>query len=494
MVAALTSSKQHSAVSALRGGHLGHRVSDDFTYMTAIELLRLIRTKQASPVEIAESTLRRIEASQPVLNAFVTITPELAIDAARAAEKAVMSGQDDGLLTGLPLSIKDLTAVKGVRFTSGSRTLADFIAPVDSPASERVKAHGAAIVGKTTTTEFGCKGSSDSPLTGETHNPWNLAKTTGGSSAGAGASVAAGLTPFALGTDGGGSIRIPSSFCGLFGIKAQFGRVPVFPTAATPTLAHVGPIARSTQDAALLFTAIAGYDARDPFSVASSVPDVLGASQAAVTGLRIAYSPTLGYARPDGDVIQVVETAVRSFEELGCTIELVDQVFDKDPVELWTAEFYAGVGTRLRSFVETQRDLLDPAVAEVLDAALGQDMRGYYEKVFERYAFREKLRTFFERYDLLISPVLPVSSLDVGKNIPDHLTDRNLVSWVYYTYPFNLTGQPAATICAGLATNGMPVGLQIVGRALGEYDVVRAAAGYERTKPKGYNIKPSVKH
>jgi aspartyl-tRNA(Asn)/glutamyl-tRNA(Gln) amidotransferase subunit A len=469
-------------------------MSVEFDRMSAMELRRRIVRKEASPVEITQRALKTAEDTQKTLNAFFILMPEAALTAARAAEDAVMRGQPLGLLHGIPFSAKDLMAVAGVTYASGSRTMADNVAAVDAPAVERAKAAGAILIGKTTTSEFGCKPVGDSPLTGITRNPWNLAKTPGGSSAGAAASVAAGITPFALGTDGGGSIRIPACLTGLAGIKGHFGRVPVWPTSATPTLAHVGPIARSTQDAALLLTAIVGYDARDPFSVASAVPDLLGASQAAVTGLRIAYSPTLGYARPDADVIQVVEAAVRSFEELGCTIELVDQVFDKDPAELWTAEFYAGVGTRLRSFVETKRDLLDPAVAEVLEAALGQDMRGYYEKVFERYAFREKLRTFFERFDLLISPVLPVSSLDVGKNIPDHLTDRNLVSWVYYTYPFNLTGQPAATICAGLATNGMPVGLQIVGRALGEYDIVRAAAAYERTKPKGYNAKPSVKH
>jgi aspartyl-tRNA(Asn)/glutamyl-tRNA(Gln) amidotransferase subunit A len=198
---------------------------------------------------------------------------------------------------------------------------------------------------------------------------------------------------------------------------------------------------------------------------------------------------TLGYARPDRDVAAIVATAARAFEDLGCAVDQVDNVFERDPADLWTAEFYAGVGTRLRSFVETHRDLLDPAVAEVLDAALSQDMRSYYEKVFERYAFRDKVRAFFETYDLLLSPVLPITSLDTGKNIPDHLQDRNLVSWVYYTYPFNLTGQPAATVCAGIAGDGMPVGLQIVGRALGEYDLVRAAAAFERTKPTGYNLR-----
>jgi aspartyl-tRNA(Asn)/glutamyl-tRNA(Gln) amidotransferase subunit A len=158
-------------------------------------------------------------------------------------------------------------------------------------------------------------------------------------------------------------------------------------------------------------------------------------------------------------------------------------VFENDPVEIWNAEFYASIGTRLAAIIEKQRDLLDPAVAATLDGALEQDLRSYYTKVFERFALRERMRLFFERYDLLLSPTLPVASLDVGRNVPAHLGDRNLVSWVYYTYPFNLTGQPAATVCAGLAADGMPVGLQLVGRALGEYDVVRAAAAFEATQP-----------
>src|SRR5712692_266981 len=377
-------------------------MADDFAYMTALELRRLIRTKQASPVAIVASALERVEASQPVLNPFVTVTADLAMEAARQAEKAVMAGEGGGLLTGLPLSIKDLTAVKGVRFTSGSRTLADFIAPIDSPASERVKAHGAAIVGKTTTTEFGCKASSDSPLNGITRNPWNPDKTAGGSSAGAGASVAAGVTPFALGTDGGGSIRIPSSFCGLFGIKAQFGRVPVFPAAATPTLAHVGPMARTVRDAALLLTAISGFDARDPASVAADVPDYLGACERSPKGMRIAWRPTLGYARPTPEVLELAGRAAHVFGELGCTVELVEKVFD-DPIELWMAEVYAGVGTRLKKPLAEHRDIIDPAVVGVLENALDQTIDAYYGRVFARYELREKVRQFFERFDLLLT-------------------------------------------------------------------------------------------
>lgn len=455
--------------------------TDKLSFVPATELLRLIRSKAVSPVEVAERALREADATQSTLNAFVTLTPEIAMDAARRAERAVMAG-DRGLLTGLPLSVKDLTAVKDVRFTSGSRTLANFVASVDSPAVERVKAHGAIIIGKTTTTEFGCKGSSDSPLSGQTRNPWNLSKTTGGSSAGAGASVAAGITPFALGTDGGGSIRIPSSLCGLFGIKAHFGRVPVFPVAATPTLAHVGPMARTVRDAALLLTAISGFDDRDPASVAADVPDYLAACDRAPKGLRIAWSPTLGYARPNPEVATLAERGVRTFEGLGCNVELVERVFD-DPIDLWMAEFYAGVGTRLKKTLIEQRELLDPAVASVLDNALNQTIDEYYGRVFARYEFREKVRRFFGRFDLLMTPTTPVAAFDVGRDVPPELDGANIVSWVAYTYPFNLCGLPAASIPCGFTTVGLPVGLHIVGKALGETTIFSAAAAFEVARP-----------
>jgi aspartyl-tRNA(Asn)/glutamyl-tRNA(Gln) amidotransferase subunit A len=252
-------------------------------------------------------------------------------------------------------------------------------------------------------------------------------------------------------------------------------------------------MARTIEDAALLFMACAGYDERDPYSVAGDVPDLVAACERDVRGLRVAYSPTLGYARCDAEVLRVVGEAAKRFEELGCTVDLVERAFERDPVDIWSAEFYAGVGTRLRPFLENNREMLDPAVADILDQALRQDLRDYYGKVFERYALRDSLRPLFERYDVLLSPVLPVTSLDVGIDVPAHLPDRNLVSWVYYTYPFNLTGQPAATVCAGIAADGMPVGLQIVGRPLGEADVIRAAAAYQRCQAVGYNVAPSAR-
>nr|WP_249792477.1 amidase family protein [Bradyrhizobium sp. BRP22] len=239
----------------------------------------------------------------------------------------------------------------------------------------------------------------------------------------------------------------------------------------------------------MLFSVVAGFDRRDPFSVAGPVPDVIAALAQPVAGMRVVYSPTLGYARPNAEVLKLTDRAAETLGTLGCQVDLVEKVFDADPADLWTAEFYAGVGIRLRSFMEDQRELLDAAVADVLEPALIQDMRDYYAKVFSRYALRDTVRGFFERYDVLISPVLPVTSLEVSKNIPDELPDRNLVSWVYFTYPFNLSGQPAASVCAGVAADGMPVGLQIVGRSHSEHDVVRLAAAFERTQIPGYNVR-----
>jgi aspartyl-tRNA(Asn)/glutamyl-tRNA(Gln) amidotransferase subunit A len=428
----------------------------EFDYMSASEMRLRVARKDISPVALTQRALARADEVQPKLNAFFELMPE---DAMAAAEDAVMQGDGLGALHGIPLSVKDLIAVGGVRFALGSKTMAENVAAEDAPAVERARAAGGIVIGKTTTSEFGCKPVGDSPLTGITRNPWDTDKTPGGSSAGAAASVAAGVTPFALGTDGGGSVRIPSSFTGLAGIKGSFARVPVWPTSATPTLAHVGPLARSVRDAALLFSAIAGYDARDPFSIAGPVPDVLGACDKSVEGLRVAWSPTLGYARPNADVVAVVEAAVRKFEDAGAIVEQVDDVFEADPADLWTAEFYA----------------------------LDQNMQDYYTKVFSRYALRDRMTELFTRYDVLLSPVLPVSSLEVGKNIPDTHADRNLVSWVYYTYPFNLTGQPAGAVCAGLSPDCMPVGLQAVGRYLDEATVVRAMAFVERMQPPGYN-------
>jgi Asp-tRNA(Asn)/Glu-tRNA(Gln) amidotransferase A subunit family amidase len=454
-----------------------------FAYHTALDLTRRIAAKEISPVELVEDVIERQTALEPEINAFVTCTPDIARAAAKQAEESVMAGDALGLLHGLPLSVKDLISMEGVPWTFGSKPFAGNMGTVDAPAVARARAAGACIIGKSTTSEFGCKGTGDSPLTGVTRNPWNLAKTPGGSSAGAGASVAAGLTPFALGTDGGGSIRIPSSLCGLFGIKAQFSRVPLFPIPATPTLAHVGPLARTVRDAALLLTAISGHDARDPFAVAGPVPDYLGACGQSIEGMRIAWSPTFGYAHSDPEILEITQRAAQSFEQLGCHVQLVEAPFGDEPLDIWMAEFYGGVGTKLKGVLTESPEQLDPAVVDLLSGALDHSIEDYFIKVFERYAFRETVREFFESYDLLLSPVLPVAAFDTSLNVPPGWEDRNPVSWVYYTYPFNTTGQPAASIPAGFTESGLPVGLQMVGRINSEIDIFRAAAAFEAAYP-----------
>ena len=458
-------------------------MASDLLYRSAVELRDLVLAKEVSPVELLEHSLARLEEVEPKLNSFVTVTEDVARAAAQAAEKAVTDGDPPSLLHGLPISVKDLIAMEGVRCTFGSKSAADNVAALDAPAVERVRRAGAVIVGKTTTSEFGCKAVGDSPLTGITRNPWNLSKTPGGSSAGAAASVAAGVTPFALGTDGGGSVRIPGSLTGLFAIKPQFARVPVFPESAAPTLSHVGPMARTVRDAALLLTAIAGFDRRDPFAVAAPVPDFLAACDRPVEGMRIAWSPTLGYADPMREVVELCEQAVATFEDLGCEVELVDGVMERDPVDMWMSEFYASIGTRLNPVLSAQPELLDPAVAEVLGSALDQKIEEYWTQVFNRYRFREDMRRFMERYDLLVSPVLPVPAVDVGLNVPPRMPDANVVSWVRYTYPFNLTGQPGATLPVGFTGDGLPVGLQLVAKSLREEDIFRLSAAFEAARP-----------
>jgi Asp-tRNA(Asn)/Glu-tRNA(Gln) amidotransferase A subunit family amidase len=458
-------------------------VADHSAYVSAREIRDRIVRGEVSATEVMAETFSRMEALEPTLNAFVTPMPEKAMEEAREADRLLAEGSEPGALHGVPISVKDLINVGGVRTTFGSLTMADNAVAEDAPSVERVRAAGACIIGKTTTTEFGCKGGGgDSPLSGVTRNAWDPSKTTGGSSAGAATSVAAGVTPFALGTDGGGSIRIPASLCGVFGIKAQYGRVPVFPTSATPTLAHVGPVSRTVRDAALLLGVISGFDARDPASVSGPVPDYLAACEAPVSGMRVAWSPTLGYARPTPEVLEITEEAVRAVEDPGCSVDLVEEVME-DPVELWSAEFYAGAGTRLKDALRNSRELLDPAVAEILDGALQGTVADYYEKVFARYALREEVRRFFERYDLLVTPTLPVPAFGAGVNVPPELPDRNVVSWVYYTYPFNLTGNPAASLPCGFTADGLPVGLQVVAGTNREADVLRLCAAFESARP-----------
>lgn len=458
--------------------------SSELRYKTLEEMIKMLSQGEISPSELAEATVTNIRHLDPVYNFFSDFNEQKLLENARQlTERKVASNGSGGVLSGIPISIKDLISTDCHPTRFGSRVTENNGPAVDAPSVRRIKSSGGLILGKTTTSEFGCKAVGDSPLSGVTRNPWNLDKTPGGSSCGAAALVAAGVSPVAIGTDGGGSIRIPAALSGLFGIKGQFGRVPIFPVSATPTLAHVGPMSHTVMDSAIMMTVIAGHDPRDPFSVQGPVPDYIGACKKTFRPLRVAWSPTLGYAEPSSEVVELCQKAVLNLEQMGCVVEQIDDVMPVDPIDMWVAEFYAGVGTRLKDALESRKELLDPAVADVLELAVSQSMGDYYKSVFARYEFREKMRQFFDSYDVLITPTVPTEAFDVGLNTPPELSHRSIVSWVYYTYPFNLTGQPAVSIPVGLTKNGLPVGMQVVSNLNDEATLFNLASNYEKAHP-----------
>lgn len=456
-------------------------------YMTLTDMTRSLRAGAISPTQVATATLDLIERFDPVLNCFAHFDPEDVLRQAADVEARMAAGEDVGPLAGAPVPIKDLIAVKGMPLRFGSKVTSPEPVGGDAPSVARIRAAGGVILGKSTTSEFGCKAVGDSPLTGITRNPWDLESTPGGSSAGAAALVASGISPVSIGTDGGGSIRIPAALSGLYGIKAQFGRVPVYPTSATPTLAHVGPLARTVEDAAFMLSIIAGEFTRDPSSMLGPTPDFLGEMNKAPAPLRIAWAPTLGYAEPLPEVIAACSEAVETLSALGHHVTQVDELFGGDPAALWMAEFYAGVGTKLIDPLTNRRAELDEWVADILDEAVGQQMRDYYSKVFDRYAFREQVESVFDQYDVILTPTVPTPSFPVGLPTPPTHTHRNIVSWVYYTYPFNLTGHPASSVPVGFSTDGLPIGLQAVTGIKQETRLLQLSRQLEQAKPWGGN-------
>jgi aspartyl-tRNA(Asn)/glutamyl-tRNA(Gln) amidotransferase subunit A len=455
----------------------------DLCYLPATDLAAAIRTKQLSPVEVMNTILARIEQLNPRLNAFCLVTADAARQAAQAAERAVMRGEALGPLHGVPVSIKDLVITQGVRTMRGSQLYEHDVPSEDAPVVERLKAAGAIILGKTTTPEFGFKGVTDSPVTGITRNPWHLERTPGGSSGGAGVAVATGMGPLAIGTDGGGSIRIPSSFCGIYGLKPHVGRVPVYPASATGDLSHAGPMTRTVRDAALMLNAIAGADDRDRFSLPTSHPDYLQAIEGDIHGLRVAWSPDLGFAVVDPQVKQLTTAAVAAFSELGCGVEEIDPAFD-DPGELFQHFFYVNIGAMLQDYPGYESQIDPQLLANITEvqAVSGQD---YARSILRRAAIFEKIRRVFATYDILLCPTVAVPPFEVGLEGPTQIAGRPVAcrEWIVMTPLFNLTGQPAATVPCGFTDEGLPIGLQIVGRRFDEAMVLRASAAFEAIRP-----------
>jgi aspartyl-tRNA(Asn)/glutamyl-tRNA(Gln) amidotransferase subunit A len=459
---------------------------DDLAFMPATTMAAAIRSRKLSPVEVTRAILERIEKLNPRLNAYLTVDGEGAMRAARRAEQAVVNGAQVGPLHGVPVSIKDLTCTRGLRTTFGSLLHREYVPDHDAGAVERLRAAGAIILGKTNTPEFGLMGSTENRLGEPCRNPWNPERTSGGSSGGAGSAVAAGLGPLALGTDGGGSVRIPSGFCGVFGLKPTFGRVPHHSDfGGWGTLSVTGPIARTVADAALMLDAMVGAHPEDPYSLPAPRRPFRQAMKGDLHGLRAAWSGDLGYGAVDPEVRRIAEAAARRFADFGCIVE-EEHPGIEDPLTTGVFVNLAATYTagELEGVSAEQETLLTEYAIAFRD--YGQRVTGLQvvQANRGRFVMWARLRDFFRRYDLLLTPTLSVPAFPIGQE-PRVINGRQVLpfGWSPFTPPFNLSGQPAASVPCGWSTDGLPVGLQIVGRPFEETTVLRAAAASEAAQP-----------
>lgn len=461
--------------------------------MDALTLAAHVRAKRLSAVEVTDAVLRRMNALEPHLHAFCTPTPEVARAAAQAVDARIAAGEDAGVLGGVPVGIKDLVATKDIRTAMGSVLYRDFVPDEDDIVVERLKAAGAVIIGKTNVSELGYSAVGHNPVFATTCNPWNTALTPGGSSAGSAASVAAGVSPFAIGSDGGGSVRIPAALCGLFGMKASMGRVPLYPgcrddrypgVSSWESLEHIGPISRTVADAALMLNVITGPDPRDRYSIPAADFDYIEATLGDIRGLRIGYSEDWGYAAVDSEVRRVVSEAVGVFErDLGCTVERVDTGWED-----FGETFYALIAAE--TDLSGMRRLVRGREHETGAVLLGLLSRPWTAEQFTdakngRKRLCNAMWRFMAKYDLLLTPTLATAAFPVGIDGPATIEGRPAGpgEWLRFTFQANMTGQPAASIPAGFTRDGLPVGLQITGRHLDDQTVLRAAGAFERARP-----------
>jgi len=463
--------------------------------MDAVTLAGHIRSKKLSPVEVIDAVLARMEKLEPILHAFCTPTPELARATAKKIEKDIMAGKPVGPLAGVPVGIKDLVCTKGIKTVSGSWAYADFVPDEDDVVVERLKDAGAVILGKTNVPEFGYSGVGHNPVFPTTRNPWNTDLTPGGSSAGSGAAVASGMGPFAIGSDGGGSVRIPSAHSGLYGMKASMGRVPLYPgvkderypgVSSWESLEHIGPMARTVADAALMLSIIAGPDDRDRHTLPKEEGfDWMKSLNGDLKGLKVAYTLDWGgYASVDKRVRKIVTDAVKVFErDLGCVVEEANPGWSNPYEAFWGMVARETDLRGMRAMEKKLGDKMTPHVRDFLKTEWTAEQ--FTDAMVQRKAVNNKMWRFMRKYDLLLTPTLAVPPFEVGIQGPTVIDGREVepFEWLHFTYPLNLTGQPAATAPAGWTDDGLPVGLQIIGRHLGDAMVLRASACFEAARP-----------
>jgi len=453
--------------------------------LTATELLEGYRAGRFTPTEVIEEVIAALQIADARCNVMAASMFDAARSEAEQATRAWRSGHVAGALTGVPVTVKDLIFVAGVPARGGAPVLQSFVPEVDSAVVTSLRNAGAVITCKTTTCESGYKLTADSPVSGITRNPWNPERTSGGSSGGAAAAVAAGCGPLAVGTDGVGSIRVPSSFCGVFGIKPTFGLVPRAPGFFPPSwasLAHTGPIARTVADAALLLEVIAGHDIRDAASLPVA-PRRFDTKSGSLKGLKVAFSSDFGYAAVAPDVRKAFNGAVDALKQLGAETVHDDVGIDPDVLERTARTIaYTEQAGAVMTRDAAQMSLSDPEYQEVIARGRGFSGAEYIDAMHRRTQLRNQFVKLFQRADVLVTPTVAVTAFAAGTLGTDRIDGRSVdrhLGWSPFTWPINLAGAPAATIPCGFDRDGLPIGLQIVGPWLEEGRIFRVAAALE---------------
>ena len=458
-----------------------------------------IRDGRLSPVALVEQCLQSINANNPTLHAFGDVYTEASLEQARTLEGQAERGQLQGPLHGVPFGIKDLFYTAGLRTTRGSLTSLDNVPTQDAPIIRRLKAAGAIILGKTATTEFGWTGASVSRVFGDGRTPWNPALGSGGSSSGSAIATAARMVPAALGSDGGGSVRIPSSFCGTFALKGSLGRIPTWPWSATEMLSHAGPITRTVRDSALLFDVLSGPDALDHQALPAPGESFLARCDQPLRPLRVAYCPTLFETPVDPAVAALVEAAVSKLAH-HLPIEIERLILDwQDPLVTFETLWVAGRGIAYGTSLQHRLDELDPGFAQLIESARRYDLGDYLTATQQRAVFANQVHALFDTYDLLLLPTLPILPFAAHLTGPQDQPESSVgnavawARWTPFTYPFNLSGNPAASLPCGWSEGDLPVGLQVVGRRHADADVLQFCAAVEAVMPWADRLPPMLR-
>ncbi|MBN34316.1 MAG: amidase [Rhodospirillaceae bacterium] len=451
----------------------------DLSKLSALDLVEGYRTKDFSPVEVTEAVLARLEEIDGNLNAFCYRDDDAVRSMASESEARWMKDEPQGPVDGVPTSVKDVLRIKGWPTRLGSKTVdAKKMGEVDAPSVKRMRESGAVFIGMTTTPEMGWKGVTDSPVYGVSRNPWNMRMTPGGSSGGAAAAVACGVGPLAFGTDGGGSVRIPAGFTGIVALKPTFGRVAAWPPGLFGTLSHIGPMTRTVRDTALMMDVIGKPDSRDPWSLADDGVNFVDSAEGGIKGMKIAYSPDLGYVRVDPEIAALVDKAVEGLESLGAEVERIEFDVPK-PEEAFRTIWYAAAAVSIRTESKTRRRFLDYGLAQIAEEGAKISAMDLIEAERARGVYCGQIGALFDRFDLLVTPTLPIPAFEAGLEVPQDWPYERWYTWTPFTYPFNLTRQPALTVPCGFNSDGLPAGLQIIGPTQADAHVMRAGTAYQ---------------